>query len=598
MPHLAGTNDAQLEYDGRRTTGTARQRWRRGGQVASLVGARAVGRRRRRMRARARRRGRRRRGRRRRPAPLARRHRRLAAGAGMRRPRVPVRHAGHRPRRHDRGYRAGRTTGAPSPSRCRRRRGSSLGGRAGRAPGRARACASLRGTATIGEPCRISRRGRCAHAARPRASATTCSPTRRRTARSSSCDRPSCRRCGACRPGRCRRAGVSRRRAPCCPSRCRFAWLFFVRRFDRARPEPMWLVLATFALGGLSIVPAGLVEVGLSMLTPWLDPSVVTMGGQVWALPLAIAVTSLVVGGAEEGSKFLGAWSLARHRREFDEPVDGIVYGCASALGFAAVENIKYFAFGRMSGVVIAMRAFETVPAHMFFGAIWGWAMGRTLVSRKARVWPWLLVACARARHLRRAALHRRRAAAGDAAGARCSPSRSSSCCAALCATAPSTSRPPSRPSEVEAPPPTEPLPASAARAHELPRRLAGRFALCSRRDGHVRLRADPARHGLRAAPAPGERRRRRDLHADARALRARRLGRVGDHPARRGRRRAGHHLRRGAHGVARDPRVQVERGAGSATFGWRRAEGPVRMGPTDVQTAEVIVAAARTMRA
>ncbi len=172
-----------------------------------------------------------------------------------------------------------------------------------------------------------------------------------------------------------------------------FGWLFFVRRFDRARPEPLWLVLATFALGGLSIVPAALVELGLSMLTPWLDPSVVTMGGQTWALPIAIAVTSLVVGGAEEGSKLLAAWSLARHRREFDEPVDGIVYGCAASLGFAAVENIKYFAFGRMSGVVIAMRAFETVPAHMFFGAIWGWAMGRTLVSRKARVWPWLLAA-------------------------------------------------------------------------------------------------------------------------------------------------------------------------------------------------------------
>jgi RsiW-degrading membrane proteinase PrsW (M82 family) len=172
------------------------------------------------------------------------------------------------------------------------------------------------------------------------------------------------------------------------------AWLLFVRRFDRGRPEPMWLVLATFALGGLSIVPAALIEAGCSMLSPWLDTSIVTLGGQLWALPLSVAVSTLVVGGAEEGAKFMGAWSLARHRREFDEPVDGIVYGCASALGFAAVENIKYFAFGRMSGAVIAIRSVETVPAHMFFGAIWGYAMGRTLVSRKARVWPWLLLAC------------------------------------------------------------------------------------------------------------------------------------------------------------------------------------------------------------
>ena len=165
-----------------------------------------------------------------------------------------------------------------------------------------------------------------------------------------------------------------------------FAWLAFVRRFDRARPEPIWLVVATFALGGLSVIPAGLAEMACAAATPWLDPSVMTLGGQAWALPIAILVFTLVVGVAEEGSKFLGAWSLARHRREFDEPIDGIIYGCAAALGFAAVENIKYFAVGRMSGVVIAVRAFVTVPAHLFFGAIWGYALGRQLVSRKTSV--------------------------------------------------------------------------------------------------------------------------------------------------------------------------------------------------------------------
>jgi RsiW-degrading membrane proteinase PrsW (M82 family) len=165
-----------------------------------------------------------------------------------------------------------------------------------------------------------------------------------------------------------------------------FAWLFFVRRFDRARPEPAWLVVATFALGGLSVIPAALVEVGFASATPWLDASEWTLGGQLWAFPLALVAFTLTTGAVEEGAKWLAVWSLASHRREFDEPVDGIVYGCASALGFAAVENVKYFALGRMSGVIIAVRAFMTVPAHMFFGALWGYAMGRSLVSRKARV--------------------------------------------------------------------------------------------------------------------------------------------------------------------------------------------------------------------
>jgi protease PrsW len=172
-----------------------------------------------------------------------------------------------------------------------------------------------------------------------------------------------------------------------------FAWLFFVRRFDRARPEPTWLVVTTFGLGGLAIIPAGLAEMALGELSPWLEPSLATLGGQPWALPLAIAVFTPVVGAVEESAKYLAAWVLPLRRKEFDEPVDGIVYGCAAALGFAAVENIKYFALGRMSGTVIAMRAFETVPAHMFFGAIWGYGMGRKLVSRRARVLPYLALA-------------------------------------------------------------------------------------------------------------------------------------------------------------------------------------------------------------
>jgi RsiW-degrading membrane proteinase PrsW (M82 family) len=172
-----------------------------------------------------------------------------------------------------------------------------------------------------------------------------------------------------------------------------FGWLSFVRRFDRTRPEPPWLVVATFALGGVAIVPAALIEIGLARASPWLDPSLATLGGQPWALPLAIPVFAVTVGLVEEGAKLLGVWALARRRREFDEPVDGIVYGCAAALGFAAVENVKYFALGRMSGAIIALRTVMTVPAHMFFGAIWGYAMGARLVSRRVSVLGFLALA-------------------------------------------------------------------------------------------------------------------------------------------------------------------------------------------------------------
>jgi hypothetical protein len=117
------------------------------------------------------------------------------------------------------------------------------------------------------------------------------------------------------------------------------------------------------------------------------------MGGRLAALPVSLAVFALVVGASEEGAKFLGAWVLATRRKEFDEPIDGIVYGAASALGFAAVENVKYFALGRFGAVLIVIRTFLSIPAHLFFGAIWGYALGRRLVAPRTPVLAFLAAA-------------------------------------------------------------------------------------------------------------------------------------------------------------------------------------------------------------
>ena len=171
-------------------------------------------------------------------------------------------------------------------------------------------------------------------------------------------------------------------------------WLVFIRRFDRAHPEPVWLIAVTFVLGGLATIPAGLAELSLVKLSPWLDPRVVTFGGQLFALPLAFVVFTIVVGMCEEGAKMLGA-SFAVRRPEFDEPVDGIVYGIVSSLGFAAAENIRYFAVARLSAPIVIARCFMSVPAHMFFGAIWCYALGARLVERKPRVLLFLALAAA-----------------------------------------------------------------------------------------------------------------------------------------------------------------------------------------------------------
>jgi protease PrsW len=172
------------------------------------------------------------------------------------------------------------------------------------------------------------------------------------------------------------------------------AWLVFVRRFDRAHPEPLWLVLVTFLLGALSTFPAAFLEWGASELTPWLDPRLVAFGGRPFALPWSFAVFTIVVGFVEEGSK-LGAAMFAARRKEFDEPIDGVVYGIVSSLGFAAAENFQFFAIGRLAAPLVIARAFMSIPAHMFFGAIWGYALGARLVDPKRRLVLWLAASAA-----------------------------------------------------------------------------------------------------------------------------------------------------------------------------------------------------------
>lgn len=161
-------------------------------------------------------------------------------------------------------------------------------------------------------------------------------------------------------------------------------WLAFVRRFDRLHPEPLWLVGAVFALGIASVAPAALVELGWSRLSIALNPTYATLGGRLSALPYALGVFALVVGLTEEGSKLCAAL-VVRRRKEFDEPIDGIVYGVAASLGFAAAENVKFFATGRLAPSLIVARTFTSIPAHLFFGAIWGYALGQTLLPGRGK---------------------------------------------------------------------------------------------------------------------------------------------------------------------------------------------------------------------
>src|ERR1051326_3664445 len=78
--------------------------------------------------------------------------------------------------------------------------------------------------------------------------------------------------------------------------------------------------------------------------------------------------------------------------REFDEPMDGIVYGAVASLGFASLENFLYVAGDDHSLRVAVLRAFTAVPGHAFMGAVMGYFAGQArfgLAEKRVLNWTW-----------------------------------------------------------------------------------------------------------------------------------------------------------------------------------------------------------------
>jgi len=103
--------------------------------------------------------------------------------------------------------------------------------------------------------------------------------------------------------------------------------------------------------------------------------------------------TIFIVGIIEEGIKSYTVYKLHYRHPEFDEPVDGIIYGITVGLGFAAFENLFYtILFGYQVGLT---RAVLTSLAHASFTGIFGFYLSRAQHenNRSIAIYGFLLVA-------------------------------------------------------------------------------------------------------------------------------------------------------------------------------------------------------------
>lgn len=142
--------------------------------------------------------------------------------------------------------------------------------------------------------------------------------------------------------------------------------LYYIKRKDHTHPEPWKYIWVTFLISALLVIPVGLTEAGIEKLTGWTETG-----------PLISVFLHAFIGVAlvEEFSKWVTIRIYSYRKPEFDETIDGIVYGAAAGAGFAVLENIFYVLEHGMA--VAILRAVLSVPMHIFTGTLIGYGLIR-----------------------------------------------------------------------------------------------------------------------------------------------------------------------------------------------------------------------------
>ena len=152
--------------------------------------------------------------------------------------------------------------------------------------------------------------------------------------------------------------------------------LFFVLT-DRFK-EPKITIITVFFLGFLICLPAGILnQLSHDFFFNGSDYSENLTGsflGPAWA---------------EELLKFSILYLIILKRDEFNEPMDGLVYGVVVSLGFATYENYTYvyewastvakeenYDFLKFSYHVAKARSYSAIPMHGLNGAVMGYYFG------------------------------------------------------------------------------------------------------------------------------------------------------------------------------------------------------------------------------
>jgi protease PrsW len=155
---------------------------------------------------------------------------------------------------------------------------------------------------------------------------------------------------------------------------------YWIYRQDHYENEPSRMLLWAFICGCLSTIPAVIFQTFFKHLenpNSLFDTAIFAFG---------------VVGLSEELSKYILLRRFIYPKKDFNEPIDGIVYGVMVGLGFATLENVMYVLNAGENGFSTALgRAFTAVPAHAAFGVLMGAYVGLAkFIPEKAAIYTFI----------------------------------------------------------------------------------------------------------------------------------------------------------------------------------------------------------------
>ncbi len=145
---------------------------------------------------------------------------------------------------------------------------------------------------------------------------------------------------------------------------------------DRWEPEPRPALWFAFLWGAAASVAIALIVDFSVQLIVAIASDGQASAGELWSSVIQAPVV-------EEGAKAVGVLILLLFfRKQFDGPVDGLVYGATVAAGFAFTENILYFGQSLIEsggvglGFTFVLRGIMSPFAHVMFTACTGVALG------------------------------------------------------------------------------------------------------------------------------------------------------------------------------------------------------------------------------